>query len=220
MLVIEQIKEYFKAIINTISVNNTDKVLAYLKQIPLLCDMDDTSKSNRVLRDTDPKHFHPIKTFRGEIYNANITENVGSELGENHLVVIIQGKTSNLFGEKVTVLPIEGEGGRIDPKYQIELTNDDLEYGHLNKNPSRIIFTDITTIDKARLKRKIGKVNPTKMNKISSRVSKHLELNNLSNRTNVLDWHMCRIWYNEDVKNSYQALKWALASAFSSGNVQ
>lgn len=182
MKVIQQIKEYIEDIFKIILPTNINKILAYLKQIPLLCDMDDISKSNRVLRDSDPKHFHPIKTFRGEIYNANITENVGSELGENHLVLVIQGKTSNIFGEKVTVLPIEGEGDKIDPKYQIELTNDDLESGHLNKNPSRIIFTDITTIDKARLKRKIGKINPTKMNKISLCVSKHLQLNNISNQ--------------------------------------
>lgn len=33
---------------------------------------------------------------------------IGSELCGNHLVVIIQNKKANIYGEKVNVLPIEG----------------------------------------------------------------------------------------------------------------
>lgn len=73
-------------------------------------------------------------------------------------------------------MPIEGDGNKINPRYQIKLTNDDLEYGQLGKNPSRIIFTDVTTLDKARLSRKIGKLSPAKMKEVNNYLIKHLDL--------------------------------------------
>jgi len=174
---INDLKQYFNDIVRIIDNKNRFKVLSYLKQIPILCFLNKKSELNRVLRDANSKKFHPIKTHKGDIYNANITENVGSELSENHLVIIVQGKSSNIFGEKVTIVPIEGDGNKINPRYQIKLTNDDLEYGQLDKNPSRIIFTDVTTLDKARLSRKIGKLSSTKMKEVNNYLIKHLELN-------------------------------------------
>lgn len=73
-------------------------------------------------------------------------------------------------------MPIEGDGNKINPRYQIKLTNDDLEYGQLDKKPSRIIFTDVTTLDKARLSRKIGKLSPAKMKEVNNYLIKHLDL--------------------------------------------
>lgn len=104
------------------------------------------------------------------------TQNAGSEMNDNHLVVIVQGFSSNVYGEKVTVLPIEGDGSKVNPYYQIQLTNTDMESGVLDKNPSRVIFTDIMTHDKARLDRKIGKLNPTKIEAINQCLVKHLDL--------------------------------------------
>lgn len=73
-------------------------------------------------------------------------------------------------------MPIEGDGSKINPHYQIELTNADLEQGMLDKNPSRIIFTDIMTLDKARLDRKIGKLKPEKIEEVNRYLIAHLEL--------------------------------------------
>ena len=95
---------------------------------------------------------------------------------DNHLVVIIQGFSSNVYGEKVTILPIEGDGNKVNPHYQIKLTNADLEEGMLDKDPSRIIFTDIMTLDKARLDRRIGKLNPTKIEEVNRYLVAHLDL--------------------------------------------
>jgi mRNA-degrading endonuclease toxin of MazEF toxin-antitoxin module len=76
----------------------------------------------------------------------------------------------------VTILPIEGDGNIIDLKYQMQLSNDDLIDGHLDKNPSRIIISDIITIDKSRLQRKIGTIKSTKMIEINERLRKQLQL--------------------------------------------
>ena len=167
---VNKIKQYFNHIndvTQTISNVNIDKIIACIKQIPKICEIDIKSDANKQLRDSHPKHYHPIKVFKGEIYNAQITQNAGGESSDNHLVVIIQGFSSNVYGEKVTILPIEGDGNKVNPHYQIKWTNADLEEGPLNKNPSRIIFTDIMTLDKARLDRRIGKLNPTKIEEVN-----------------------------------------------------
>ena len=176
---VNKIKQYFNHIndvTQTISNANIDKIIACIKQIPKICEIDIKSDANKQLRDSHPKHYHPIKVFKGEIYNAQITQNAGSELSDNHLVVIIQGFSSNVYGEKVTILPIEGDGNKVNPHYQIKLTNADLEEGMLDKDPSRIIFTDIMTLDKARLDRRIGKLNPTKIEEVNRYLVAHLDL--------------------------------------------
>ena len=83
-------------------------------------------------------------------------EYIERELTRNHLVVILQNQNSNMYSDKVTVVPIEGDWNKIKPSYQTKLTNENLYSGKLNKDPSRIIFADIMTIDKSRLGRKIG----------------------------------------------------------------
>lgn len=173
---IDSLKTYFEKITTNLNNSNENKILQYLKEIPLLCEMDKQSKQNRKLRSKDPKHFHPIGVGRGEIYNLEITEGVGSELSGNHLVIIIQNKKGNMYSEKVNVLLIEGDGKSINPNYQMELNNSDLSSGTLDKNPSRIILTDILTFDKARLKGKIGIVKPEKMKSIDKKIKVQLSL--------------------------------------------
>lgn len=182
---VSKIKEYVNNIniaTQLITNDNIDKIIACIKQIPEICDIDTKSNENRNLRDIHENHYHPIRVFKGDIYNAQITQNAGSELSNNHLVIIIQGFSSNVYGEKVTVLPIEGDGTKINPHYQIKLTNADLEEGVLDKNPSRIIFTDIMTLDKARLDRKIGKLKPEKIEEVNRYLIAHLDLKNKSKK--------------------------------------
>lgn len=118
---------------------------------------------------------HIIQVSRGNIYNADITVGVGSEIKGNHLVIIIQNKNANLYSQKVNVIVIEGDGKKIKP-YQLELSNHDLICGKLNKNPSRVIPTEILTIDKARLSNYIGKVKPQKMREIDLKILNQLDL--------------------------------------------
>ena len=95
-----------------------------------------------------------------EFYSANITEGVGSELCGKHPVIIIQNNKANIYSEKVNVLPIEGSGSKINPNYHVKLTPEELYEGVLAKNPSRVIVTDIMTIDKARIGKRIGCITP------------------------------------------------------------
>ena len=120
---------------------------------------------------------HPVVPTKGEIYNAFITVGVGKELCGMHPVVIMQNQSQNMHADKVNVLPIEGDGNKINPKYQVQITSDDLEgTGTLNKNPSRVIISDILTIDKARLGVKIGKLNKEKVEILNEKLKKQLDL--------------------------------------------
>jgi len=166
----------FCGIISSLKHVSINKISSVLRYIPNMCRMHHLSSENRILKNSHERKYHPLKTHRGEIYNAIITEGIGSELSGNHLVIIIQNKKGNIYGEKVNVLPIEGNGNKINPNYQIQLSNDNLEDGALDKNPSRIIITDIMTFDKARLDRKIGKIKPEHMLKISKMLKSQLEL--------------------------------------------
>lgn len=166
----------FQDVLVNIKQISVSKAIAYLRYIPEQCRMHYQSLANREIRNAHPQKYHPIKPKRGEIYNAFITEGIGSELCGNHLVVIIQNKKGNIYNEKVNILPIEGNGTKINPNYQVRLTSDDLAFGSLDKNPSRIIITDITTIDKARLGKKIGCVTSECLAEIDRLLRRHLEL--------------------------------------------
>lgn len=166
----------FQTLLSNLKHISFTKALNYLRYIPNQCLMHYNSTENRKLRTTHPKKYHPVKTRRGEIYNAFLTEGVGSELCGNHLVLIMQNQKANIYSEKVNVLPIEGNGTVINPNFHFPLFSENLSYGSLDKNPSRIIITDITTIDKARLGKKIGCISQECLDTVSTLLKKQLEL--------------------------------------------
>jgi len=167
----------FIGILSNIKNTSFKKMSSIIKDIPAVCKMSYDSYENSQLRNVTYNNMHPIIPTRGEIYNAFITEGVGKELSGNHPVVIIQGRAANMYSDKVNVLPIEGDGSKIKPAYQEPLTSDDLEDGvTLLKEHSRIITSDILTLDKARLGKKVGKIKEEKMLIINKKIKKQLGL--------------------------------------------
>ena len=166
----------FQGILSSIKHISVTKAIAYLRCIPEQCRMHYKSLKNREARNAHPQKVHPIKPQRGDVYNAYITEGVGSELSGNHLVLIVQNKKGNIYNEKVNVLPIEGNGKYINPNYQVRLSSSDLAYGMLDKDPSRIIIADVMTIDKIRLGKKIGRLTKERLEEVDLLLRIHLEL--------------------------------------------
>jgi mRNA-degrading endonuclease toxin of MazEF toxin-antitoxin module len=158
--------------------NDFTKLISLITYLPESCRLTYNSLYNQRERSEHKKKHHPVTPFRGGVYNALLGENIGSELSGNHLVIIVQNKKGNLYADKVNVLPIEGDGSKINPAYQIKLSNDDMETGKLDKDPSRIIVSDILTIDKARLDLLVGKVNSNKMIEVNNLLYKQLSLDN------------------------------------------
>lgn len=166
----------FQGILDNVKNISYRKTTSIIKDVPIICEMSYKSYENTQSKKISNTNMHPIIPTRGEIYNANITEGVGKELCGNHLVIVIQNANSNIFSDKVTVIPIEGDGTYIKKSYQMRLTNNDLAFGHIDKDPSRIIFSDIMTIDKSRLERKIGMLNKEKIEKINLAIKRYLSL--------------------------------------------
>ncbi len=151
------------------------KAKKFILAIPELCSLHYTSLEYRKLKNSHPMKHHPIKPMRGEIYYITLKESIGSELQDNHLVIIMSNSQTNIYAEKVNVLPIEGDG-KVVPTYLEQLTTADLEYGKLDKDPSRVIIPEPMTIDKARLGVRIGKVRKEKMDLISKKLKKQLNI--------------------------------------------
>lgn len=167
----------FTGILTNIKATSFKKMASIIKDIPEVCRISYQSYENSQLRKVTYNNMHPVRPSRGEIYNAFITEGVGKELSGNHPVVVIQGVAANMYSDKVNVLPIEGDGKNIKSSYQEKLTSDDLEGDViLLKEESRIITSDILTLDKARLGKKVGKVKKEKMDIIDKKVKKQLGL--------------------------------------------
>lgn len=166
----------FSGILNNIKNISFRKSTSIIKDFQSVCEMSYKSHEFTETKRASASNMHPIIPTRGEIYNAFITEGVGKELTGNHLVIVIQNANSNIYSDKVTVVPIEGDGNKIKKSYQLKLQNSDLIIGKIDKDPSRIIFSDIMTIDKARLGRKIGILSEEKLNTLSNNIKKHLSL--------------------------------------------
>lgn len=67
----DKIKEYNSHVDNVTQIitnSNIEKIISYIKQIPLLCSLNDISKENRRLRALDEEKKHPKGVSRGEIY--------------------------------------------------------------------------------------------------------------------------------------------------------
>ena len=167
----------FVGILSNIKNTSFRKMSAIIKDIPAVCKMSYESYENSQLRKLSYNKVHPIVPVRGEIYNAFITEGVGKELCGSHPVLIVQNQKQNIHAEKVNVLPIEGDGNKINPKYQVQITSADMENNIiLSKDPSRVIISDIMTLDKARLGKKIGKLKQSKMDVINETLKLQLDL--------------------------------------------
>jgi mRNA interferase MazF len=103
---------------------------------------------------------------RGDIYYADLSNaTVGSEQGGTRPVLIIQNNKGNMHSPTVIAAAITSHNKRGLPTH-IELKDD--SYG-LSKN-STIMLEQIRTIDKTRLKEKIGQLDKEMMDKVDKAI--------------------------------------------------
>ena len=96
---------------------------------------------------------------RGEIYYADLSPVVGSEQGGVRPVLIVQNDVGNKYSPTIIAAAITSKINKAKMPTHIELSAN--EYG-LNKD-SVILLEQIRTIDKRRLKEKIGKLDADMM---------------------------------------------------------
>ena len=102
---------------------------------------------------------------RGDMFYADLSPVVGSEQGGIRPVLVIQNNVGNKYSPTVIVSAITSQLNKSKLPTHIELDSE--EFGL--KSDSIILTEQIRTIDKSRLKEKIGHINDAKvMSKIDN----------------------------------------------------
>ena len=110
---------------------------------------------------------------RGDMYYADLSPVIGSEQGGIRPVLIIQNDVGNKFSPTVIAAAITSQTNKNDLPTHIHINSK--EFG-LMKN-SVILAEQIRTIDKSRLKEKIGQVDASIMGKVNSALGISFGLN-------------------------------------------
>lgn len=104
---------------------------------------------------------------RGDIYFADLDPVVGSEQGGYRPVLIIQNDVGNRFSPTVIVAAMTTKTEKILPTH-INIK--------LNDGGSTILLEQLRTLDKSRLRNKIGKLSKKAMDKIDEGLKISMEL--------------------------------------------
>ncbi len=108
--------------------------------------------------------FGEIMIKRGELYYADLSPVVGSEQGGVRPILIVQNDTGNKYSPTIIAAAITSQLNKAKLPTHIELNAN--EFGLLKD--SVILLEQIRTLDKRRLKEKIGELSPLKMQKVNT----------------------------------------------------
>lgn len=100
---------------------------------------------------------------RGELYYADLSPVVGSEQGGVRPILIVQNDTGNKYSPTIIAAAVTSKINKAKLPTHIELSAH--EFG-LNKD-SVILLEQIRTLDKRRLKERIGEISPSTMKKVN-----------------------------------------------------
>ncbi len=100
---------------------------------------------------------------RGDLFYADLSPVVGSEQGGVRPVLIIQNDIGNKYSPTVIVSAVTSQIGKAKIPTHVELKKD--EYGL--KADSVVLLEQIRTLDKQRLKQKIGGLSASKMMEVN-----------------------------------------------------
>ena len=104
---------------------------------------------------------------RGDIFYADLSPVVGSEQGGVRPVLIVQNDTGNRHSPTVIAAAITSQTGKAKLPTHIELS---AQSCGLQKD-STVLLEQVRTIDKKRLRERMGEITPETMNSINSALS-------------------------------------------------
>ena len=109
---------------------------------------------------------------RGDIYYANLSPVMGSEMGKRRPVLIVSNDISNSVATTVTILPLTSNVSRVYP-FEVLLNP---EISGLTK-PSKVQAQQVRTISKQRITGEVlGSLNKEMMVLINAALQLHLGL--------------------------------------------
>ncbi len=109
-----------------------------------------------------------IRVKRGDIYYADLSPVVGSEQGGVRPVLIIQNDTGNRYSPTVIAAAIPPQTGKARLPTHIDLPVN--EHCGLNRN-SIILLEQVRTLDKKRLRERMGHVEEEVMEKVDTAIA-------------------------------------------------
>ena len=101
---------------------------------------------------------------RGELYYADLSPVVGSEQGGVRPILIVQNDTGNKYSPTIIAAAVTSKMTKAKLPTHIEITAN--EFGLVKD--SVILLEQIRTLDKKRLKERIGELSPMKMQKVNT----------------------------------------------------
>jgi len=104
---------------------------------------------------------------RGDIYYADLSPVVGSEQGGTRPVLIVQNDTGNRHSPTVIAAAITSQINKAKLPTHIELSGQSCGLSR----DSVILLEQIRTIDKKRLKERMGKLDAEVMDKVDSAIA-------------------------------------------------
>ncbi|AOR24676.1 type II toxin-antitoxin system PemK/MazF family toxin [Clostridium taeniosporum] len=110
---------------------------------------------------------------RGDIFYADLSPVIGSEQGGIRPVIVIQNDIGNRYSPTVIVAAITSQINKAKLPTHVEISSE--EYG-LNRD-SVVLLEQIRTLDKRRLKEKIGHMTDCDMKKVNKSLIISLNLN-------------------------------------------
>ena len=105
---------------------------------------------------------------RGDIYYADLSPVVGSEQGGIRPVLIIQNDTGNRYSPTVIAAAITSQTGKARLPTHIDLPVD--QSCGLSRN-SIILLEQVRTLDKKRLRERMGRVDSAVMEKVDAAIA-------------------------------------------------
>ena len=105
---------------------------------------------------------------RGDIYYADLSPVVGSEQGGVRPVLIIQNDTGNRYSPTVIAAAITSQTGKARLPTHIDLPVD--QSCGLSRN-SIILLEQVRTLDKKRLRERMGRVDSAVMEKVDAAIA-------------------------------------------------
>ena len=103
-----------------------------------------------------------MEIARGDIYYADLSPVVGSEQGGVRPVLVVQSNVGNKYSPTVIIAAITSQLTKAKLPTHIELSK---EKYHLVKD-SVVLLEQIRTLDKRRLKEKVGRVDESVMREV------------------------------------------------------
>ena len=108
-----------------------------------------------------------MNVHRGDIYYADLSPVVGSEQGGVRPVLIIQNDVGNRFSPTVIAAAISSQRGKASVPTHIEV---DAQGSGLIKD-SVVLLEQVRTLDKHRLREKMGRLDQNSMDRVNQALS-------------------------------------------------